>query len=81
MALLTENHIEEFALKLLSYSGYTCYYGPDIAPGGSHPLRSSLSSPILEGVLQEAVDRLNPSVPLLHGRKPCVRFYAFPARI
>ncbi|WP_300909610.1 type I restriction endonuclease subunit R, partial [uncultured Desulfovibrio sp.] len=63
MALLTENHIEEFALKLLSYSGYTCYYGPDIAPGGSHPLRSSLSSPILEGVLQEAVDRLNPSVP------------------
>ena len=63
MAFLTENHIEAFALKLLSYSGYSCYYGPEIAPGGSNPLRSSLASPILEGVLQEAVDRLNPSVP------------------
>lgn len=63
MALLSENHIEAFALKLLSYSGYSCYYGPEIAPGGSNPLRSSLTSPILEGVLQEAVDRLNPAVP------------------
>ena len=63
MALLTENHIEAFALKLLSYSGYTCYYGPEITPGGSNPLRSSLASPILEDVFQEAVDRLNPAVP------------------
>lgn len=63
MPKLTEAAIEELALNRLEQLGYSRVSGPDIAPGGSNPLRSSLASPILEGVLQEAVDRLNPSIP------------------
>lgn len=63
MLKLTESAIEKLALERLAQIGYSCYSGSDIAPGGFNPLRSSLTSPILEGALQEVVDRLNPSVP------------------
>lgn len=63
MPKLTEAAIEELALNRLEQLGYSRAYGPDIAPGGSNPLRSSLTGPILEGVLQGSVDRLNPSIP------------------
>lgn len=63
MTKLSEDRIEAFALKLLSYRGYSCLYGPDIAPGSENPLRASLESPILESALQSAVDRLNPDIP------------------
>ena len=63
MTKLSEDRIEAFALKLLSYRGFSCLYGPDIVPGSDTPLRASLESPVLEASLQAAVDWLNPSIP------------------
>lgn len=63
MGRMHEAEIEELALERLEALGYARYFGPDIAPDGATPLRASLASPVLEGVLQEAVDRLNPHIP------------------
>jgi len=63
MSKMTESAIEDLALERLQRLGYAYYYGPDIAPDGATPLRASFASPLLESVLQAAVDRLNPSIP------------------
>lgn len=72
MSRMHEAEIEELALERLEALGYARYFGPDIAPDGATPLRASLASPILEGVLQEAVDRLNPHIPAV-ARQEAVR--------
>jgi type I restriction enzyme R subunit len=63
MEKLTENAIEQFALRLLKRLGYSCLHGPDVASDGATPLRTSYESPILTENLQSAVDRLNPAIP------------------
>jgi type I restriction enzyme R subunit len=40
MTKLTENAIEEFAIKLFEKLGYNYVYAPDIAPDGENPERS-----------------------------------------
>jgi type I restriction enzyme R subunit len=63
MTKITENTIENLAIGLLEKLDYEYLYGPDIAPDGETPLRASFESPLLESVLQAAVDRLNPAIP------------------
>ncbi len=63
MAKLSENAIESLALNLFLRLGYSYFFGPDIAPEGKTPLRTSLNSPLLEKTLQESIDRLNPTIP------------------
>lgn len=59
----SESSVELDFLSILSGKGYAVSYGPEIAPYSENPLRSSFESPLLEGVLENAVERLNPGVP------------------
>ncbi len=60
---LSENKIESFAIELFRQEAYEYVYGPDIAPDGEKPERSSYSDAILKNRLAHAVNMLNPSVP------------------
>ncbi|MBY0472994.1 type I restriction endonuclease subunit R [Patescibacteria group bacterium] len=62
---MTENHIEQAALKILRELGYEVLFGPDIGPvgaGGSGE-RERYQDVVLEGRLREVVARLNPALP------------------
>lgn len=60
--LITEDEIEQIALDILSNDlGYESLYGPDIVDG-HHPERTH-AEVILARRLQEAIDRINPSIP------------------
>ena len=59
----SESHVEEAALEWLSGLGYAVVHGPDIAPDGSTPERTSYSDVVLTGRLREALGRLNPDLP------------------
>lgn len=63
MSKMTESDIEAWLLELLQAQGYGYHAGPDIAPDGEEPLRTSWGDALLESVLREAVARLNPGVP------------------
>lgn len=63
MTRLTENKIEEFAIKLLERLGYEYLYAPDIAHDGENPERTSYEEILLISRLKEAVKRINPSLP------------------
>lgn len=63
MTRLTENKIEEFAIKLLERLGYEYVYAPDIAHDGENPERTSYEEILLIDRLKEAVKRINPSIP------------------
>lgn len=69
---ITENTIEDFAIKLLERLGYDYIYAPNIAPdlpvrgtqtGGTNPERSSYEEVLLTGRMAKAVRRINPTVP------------------
>ena len=60
---LSESHIEQNLIGLLKDQGYEYYYGPDIAPFSENPLRTGFDSVILEPVLRESIQRLNPDIP------------------
>jgi len=60
---ITESTIEKFAIELLEKTGYQYIYGPNIAPDSGTPERESFEDVILLERLQEAVGRINPSVP------------------
>lgn len=62
-SFITEEDVENFALKILSELGYQRVYGLDIAPDGLNPERKSYSDVVLLERLKDAVDRLNPAVP------------------
>jgi len=62
---MTEDQLEQEALSWLSDSGYTHLYGPDIAFDGSSPERANYQQVILVERLHSAVNRLNPSIPLV----------------
>lgn len=63
MTKLTEANIEQMSIELLEGKGWQHLYGPDIAPDGRHPMRSSLEEVVLRGKLETAVRNLNPDLP------------------
>ncbi|MCB0541640.1 MAG: DEAD/DEAH box helicase, partial [Bacteroidetes bacterium] len=65
MKRLTESTIEDFCIELLEQLGYHYVYAPDIAHDGEKPERSSYSEVLLSSRLQDAISRINPSVPII----------------
>lgn len=63
MTRITENTIESFAIELLEKLGYTYIYAPDIAPDSENPERESFEQVLLVQRLQNAVRKINPSIP------------------
>jgi len=63
MTRITENTIEAFAIELLHKLGYEYIYAPDIAHDGLHPERDSYAQVLLLNRLQNAVKRINHSIP------------------
>jgi len=61
---LTESAIENFAINLLEKQGYQYIYGPNIAPDGDTPERSSFEDIILTERLRVAISRINPAIPM-----------------
>lgn len=63
MNRITENTIEDFAIKLLERLGYDYIYAPSIAPDGENTERNSYEEVLLNNRIAEAVRRINPTVP------------------
>ena len=63
MTRITENIIEAFAIELLDKLGYEYIYAPDIAYDGETPERDSYAQVLLLNRLQNAVKRINHSIP------------------
>lgn len=61
---MTEDQLEQETLGWLADTGYSHCYGLDMAPDGTAPERSNYSQVLLVGRLREAINRLNPTVPL-----------------
>jgi RNA polymerase sigma-70 factor (ECF subfamily) len=59
---MTEDQLEQEALGWLADVGYAQCYGPDIAPDGLAPERTSYRQVLLIERLRQAVARLNPAV-------------------
>jgi len=64
MTKISETHIELLAIEGLEALGYQYVYGPDIAPDGITPERSSYEDVLLLERLQNAVRRINPTIPI-----------------
>lgn len=64
MSILAESDIERFVIEMLMDMGYTYVYGPNISPGGVRPERSSFSDVVLVDRLREALEWINPQVPV-----------------
>ena len=62
MTKLLESDIEQMAIELLKAKRWEYLYGPDIAPDGETPMRTSLEEVVLKEVLAKAVKRLNPTL-------------------
>lgn len=63
MTRITENSIEAFAIELLDRLGYEYIYAPDIAPDSETPERDTFEQVLLVERLQQAVHKINPSIP------------------
>jgi type I restriction enzyme R subunit len=61
---MTEDQLEQEALGWLADLGYAHLYGPDIAFDGKAPERKDYREVLLIQRLRDAVDRLNPGIPL-----------------
>ena len=64
MTRISENTIEEFAVELLEGLGYHYIYAPEIAHDGDRPERISYEEVLLTGRLQDAIRRINPTIPI-----------------
>ncbi|MBR3495386.1 MAG: type I restriction endonuclease subunit R [Prevotella sp.] len=62
MTKLLESDIEQLAIERLQAKRWNYLYGPDIAPDGETPMRTSLDEVVLREVLAKAVKRLNPTL-------------------
>jgi len=60
---MTEDQLEQEALRWLQDTGYAHLYGPDIAHDGPQPERISYQQVQLAYRLREAIQKLNPSIP------------------
>ena len=65
MSKITESAIEDFAIKLFEQHSYSYIHAPDIAPDGEIPERGHYDEVILKDRISSALQRINPSVPLL----------------
>ena len=63
MARFTEQALEELAIEKLESIGYHYLNTEEIAPGGSTPARESFQQVLLQPQLEQAVARLNPTIP------------------
>lgn len=63
MTQLHESDIEQMLIEQLKAKGYHYLYGPEIAPDGETPMRTSFEEVVLHDKLVNAVKRLNPSLP------------------
>ncbi len=63
MTRITEHSIEAFAIELLDKLGYEYIYAPNIAPDGETPERETYEQVLLVERLQNAVKRINKSIP------------------
>ena len=61
---MTEDQLEQETLAWLQEVGYTHRYGPDIAFDGSSPERADYRQVVLPFRLREAINRLNPGIPV-----------------
>lgn len=61
---MTEDQLEQEALGWLGDVGYTCLFGPDLAPDGANAERADYREVLLVGRLRAAIARLNPQLPL-----------------
>jgi type I restriction enzyme R subunit len=59
-----ESHVEDAALSWFSELGYAIQHGPHIAPGENETERDSFGDIVLAGRLSNAIERLNPSIPV-----------------
>lgn len=62
---MTEDQLEQESLGWLADVGYSHVYGPDIAVDGNAPERSNYTQVLLVERLRNAINRLNPQVPLV----------------
>ncbi len=60
----SERHVEDAALSWLAGLGYAVLHGPDISPDGPTPERISYDPVFLTKRLREALERLNPHLPV-----------------
>jgi len=60
----SESIIEQASLAWLKSLGYTILFGPEIAPGEIQAERENYGQVILERRLRQALQRLNPQVPV-----------------
>jgi type I restriction enzyme, R subunit len=63
MTKLSESDIELYAIDIFQKLGYEWKWGPDIAPDGGYPERSSWEDVLLHQRLSEALIRINPAIP------------------
>lgn len=61
---MTEDQLEQETLGWLDDVGYTCVFGPDLAPDGANPERTDYRQVLLVERLRSAIARLNPAIPL-----------------
>jgi len=64
MTRITEHSIESFAIETLDKLGYEYIYAPNIAPDGETPERETYEQVLLIERLQNAVKRINKSMPV-----------------
>ncbi|MBP4034458.1 type I restriction endonuclease subunit R [Aeromonas sp. PrichA-15] len=69
---MTEDQLEQEVMGWLAEVGYRTVCGYDVAPDSDSPWRSDFRQVVLEDVLREAVQRLNPKVPA-QAREDAVR--------
>lgn len=62
---MTEDQLEQEALGWLADVGYSHVYGPEIAVDGIAPERSNYVQVVLVERLRNAINRLNPLIPLI----------------
>jgi type I restriction enzyme R subunit len=60
---LTEDEIEQYQLQLLQNLGYAYHHGYDLQPEGKKQERENFSDVVLKDRLQQAINRLNPTIP------------------
>jgi type I restriction enzyme, R subunit len=63
MYSFNEDQLEEATLNYLEELGYEIIYAPEISPDGEFPEREEYSDVLLEGRLQDALQRINPHIP------------------
>ena len=63
MSNFTESVVEDATLDWFAELGYTVAHGPDLAPDGVTPERSSYGEVVLVERLRTALARINPHIP------------------